>query len=91
MDMGGVGDFAVGANPDGKQGFADVGWPPPDLPPYSLIGRIGPSGTIFLIGTADRMFIRDEVGPLFIGINDINPTDTWHDGFPCTITHTGVR
>lgn len=37
------------------------------------------------------MFIRDEVGPLFIGINDINPTDTWHDGFPCTITHTGVR
>lgn len=80
-----------GANPDGKQGFADVDWPAPDLPPYSLIGRIGPSGTMFLIGTAGRMFIRDEVGPLFIGINDINSTDNWGDGFTCTITHTGVR
>jgi Lamin Tail Domain len=80
-----------GANPAGKEGSADAGWPAPDVAPYSLIGRIGPSGTIFFMGTGDRMFVRDEVGQLFIGINDIDPTDNWGPGFSCTISHTGVR
>jgi hypothetical protein len=56
-----------------------------------LIGRIGPSGTIFFMGTGGRVFVRDEVGQLFIGINDIDATDNWGDGFTCTITQTGVR
>ena len=80
-----------GANPDGKEGFADAGWPAPDVAPYSLIGRIGPTGTIFFMGTGDRVFVRDEVGELFIGINDIDTTDNWGPGFSCTITQTGVR
>lgn len=42
-------------------------------PPYSLIGRVG-NGPVFYVG-ANRSFVAQETGPLWLGINDFHVAD----------------
>jgi hypothetical protein len=66
---------------------APIGWPA-DAPPYSLIGRIGTTGSPFFIGSASTRVVRNDGGPLFLGINDILTDDNHGRGFTCVIIHT---
>jgi hypothetical protein len=75
------------SRPDGRgTDPAGIGYPAPDLPPISLIGRIGSSGQFFLVGSASTHVVDDAEGPLFLGINDINLGDNWGSGYTCVVT-----
>jgi Carboxypeptidase regulatory-like domain len=51
-----------------------VPFPAPQLPCWSLIGRIGADGTIFEIGAA-KVFRAQSNGELYLGVNDNNLRD----------------
>jgi hypothetical protein len=83
----GVGLGYGDSGPDGKStDAAGLGYPAPDLPPISLIGRIGSSGGFFLVGSSSTRLVEDAEGPLFLGVNDINLTDNWGAGYTCVVT-----
>ncbi len=46
-----------------------TGFPAPELPCWSLIGKIGPNGSPFEVGTA-LQFTAATAGTLYLGIND---------------------
>jgi hypothetical protein len=82
----GVGYSGGESGPDGK-GYepAGLGWPVPDAPPLSLVGRIGTTGRFFVVGTTLKLVVDDAEGELFLGINDINLDDNWGAGYRCTV------
>ncbi len=53
----------------------------------ALIGKIGPSGTLFLVG-AKLNFTADEDGPLILGVNDTGVNNN-SGGYAVTITIGG--
>ena len=75
------------SGPDGK-GFeaAGIGWPAPDLPPISLVGRIGSTGPFFIVGTSSTFTVDDAEGQVFLGVNDLNLGDNWGPGYTCIVT-----
>jgi Lamin Tail Domain len=82
-----VGTGLDDSGPDGRgTDPAGIGYPAPDLPPISLIGRIGSTGRFFLVGSVLTHFVDDAEGPLFLGINDFRPGDNWGPGYSCTVT-----
>lgn len=92
LDFVAAGQVWVGAGFDdsGPNGRgtepAGIGYPAPDAPPISLIGRIGSAGKPFLVGSASTLFVDDAEGPLFLGVNDYNLGDNWGAGYTCTVT-----
>jgi hypothetical protein len=58
-------------SPAGKQPNCDgrTGFPAPHLPCWSLIGRIGPDGTIFYVGSGTTLRAPRR-GELLLGVND---------------------
>jgi hypothetical protein len=60
----------AGTSPDCMAaGVVRVPFVAPELPCWSLLGRIGPSGNVFEVGT-NRRFKANAIGQLYLGVND---------------------
>jgi hypothetical protein len=82
----GVGVSGGDSGPDGKgTDPAGIGWPVPDAPPISLVGRIG-SAPFFVVGTTLNFVVDDAEGSVVLGVNDINLGDNWGSGYTCIVT-----
>jgi hypothetical protein len=82
----GVGHSGGESGPKGKgDDPAGIGWPVPDAPPLSLVGRIGTTGRFFAVGEKWSLVVDDAEGELFLLINDINLGDNWGAGYTCTV------
>ena len=57
-----------------------------DLPPISLVGRIGSTGPFFIVGTSSTFTVDDAEGQVFLGVNDLNLGDNWGPGYTCIVT-----
>jgi hypothetical protein len=75
------------SGPDGRADpAAGLGYPAPNFPPMSLIGKIG-AAPFFLVGSSSSLFVEDAEGSLSLGINDINVADNSGPGYTCVVMH----
>jgi hypothetical protein len=63
------------ATPDGNGGFHDARYPDPKVPVGALIGRVGPKGQAFGIGSQTQPLPMPASGRLYLGVNDNDYSD----------------
>jgi hypothetical protein len=63
------------ATPDGNPNFRDARYPDPKVPVGALIGRVGPRGQAFGIGSQTQPLPMPASGRLYLGVNDNDLSD----------------